>query len=155
MTLGEKEIVMDRPHFLDVQTLSECRLFRLTPEAFWGVLRTSPAVTTEIMRVLATRVQNFEEWSQQREKLVQLGTMAAGLAHELNNPTSAARRSVSELHAVVEQIQNFVCRLSGELSKEQWEKLIEMAKKAAQVKGSRLDSIERSGREEAMTSWMD
>jgi signal transduction histidine kinase len=155
MTLGEKQLVMDRPHFVDVRTLSECRLFRLTREAFWGVLRTSPAVTAEIMRVLATRVQNFEEWSQQREKLVQLGTMAAGLAHELNNPTSAARRSVSELRAVVEQIQNFVCRLSGELSKEQWEKLIDMAKEAAQLKGPRLDSIERSGREEAITSWMD
>ena len=155
MTLGEKELVMDRPHFVDVQTLSECRLFRLTREAFWGVLRTSPAVTAEIMRVLATRVRNFEEWSQQREKLVQLGTMAAGLAHELNNPTSAARRSVSELRAVVEQIQTFVCRLSGELSKEQWEQLIDMAKKAAQVNGPRLDSIERSDREEAITSWMD
>jgi CRP-like cAMP-binding protein len=100
-----------------VQTLSECRLFRLTREAFWGVLRTSPAVTAEIMRVLATRVQNFEEWSQQREKLVQLGAMAAGLAHELNNSASAARRSISELRAVVEQIQNFVCNLSGELER--------------------------------------
>ena len=86
MTLGEKELVMDRPHFVDVQTLSECRLFRLTREAFWGVLRTSPAVTAEIMRVLATRVRNFEEWSQQREKLVQLGTMAAGLARQVEQP---------------------------------------------------------------------
>ena len=77
-TLGEKELVMDRPHFVDVQTLSECRLFRLTREAFSGVLRTSPAVTAGIMRALATRVRNFEERSQQREKLVQLGTMAGG-----------------------------------------------------------------------------
>src|ERR1700676_3182392 len=107
------------------------------------------------MRVLVARVRNFEEWSQQREKLVQLGTMAAGLAHELTTRTSAARRSVSELRAVVEQIQTFVCRLSGELSKEQRKKLIDMAKKAAQVKGPRLDSIERSGREEAITSWME
>src|SRR6202051_3056689 len=130
MPLGENELVMDRPYFVYVRTLSECRLFRLTREAFWGLLRTSPAVTAEIMRVLATRVRTFQKWSKQREKLVQLDTMAAGLAHELNNPTSAARRSVSELRAVVEQIQTFVCRLTGELSKEQWEKLIDMAKNA-------------------------
>ena len=47
----------------------------------------------EIMRVLATRVRNMAGYAREREKLIQLGSMAAGLAHELNNPATAAHEA--------------------------------------------------------------
>ena len=49
------------------------------------------------MRTLATRLRNMEGYKQEREKLIQLGAMAAGLAQELNNPATAARRAAVDL----------------------------------------------------------
>jgi C4-dicarboxylate-specific signal transduction histidine kinase len=43
--------------------------------------------------MLATRLRNMAGYTQEREKLIQLGSMAAGLAHELNNPATAAHEA--------------------------------------------------------------
>ena len=45
--------------------------------------------------MLATRLRNMAGYTQEREKLIQLGSMAAGLAHELNNPATAAHEAAS------------------------------------------------------------
>ena len=59
----------------------------------------------EIMRTLATRLRNMEGYTQEREKLIQLGAMAAGLAHELNNPATAARRAATDLRQSVDRLR--------------------------------------------------
>ena len=51
-------------------------------------------------------MRNLEGYSQQREKLASLGTMAAGLAHELNNPAAAARRAAAHLQETTDQSAN-------------------------------------------------
>ena len=75
---AEIEILLDVPHSVLFRVVADSRLFRLPRAGFWDLLRTSPTVAREIMRTLATRLRNYEGYTQEREKLIQLGTMAAG-----------------------------------------------------------------------------
>ena len=50
------------------------------------MIATCPSITQEILRYMAQRVQGIAALSQQQAKLISLGTLAAGLSHELNNP---------------------------------------------------------------------
>ncbi len=83
---GEIQILLDISHVVRIRAISNGRMFCLPRAGFWDLLRTAPQVAREIMRTLATRLRNMEGYTQEREKLAQLGAMAAGLAHELNNP---------------------------------------------------------------------
>jgi CRP-like cAMP-binding protein len=94
---GEIQILLDVPHSVLIRAVADSRLFRLPRAGFWHLLRCSPVVARVIMRTLATRLRNMEGYTQEREKLIQLGAMAAGLAHELNNPATAAHRAAADL----------------------------------------------------------
>src|SRR6266850_6439972 len=155
--LGEVPLLLDSPIVATVRTLKPCRLFRLSKDDFWRMLSTCPSVASQIFRTMATRVRNMEGYSQQREKLASLGTMAAGLAHELNNPATAARRASAHLREVVENLQTFACELHESLAPEHWEPLIDASQSAiAQLaKSSPLDSVARSDREDQIATWLE
>jgi CRP-like cAMP-binding protein len=70
---GEIQILLDVPHSVLVRAVADSRLFRLPHAGFWDLLRCSPLVAREITRTLATRLQNMEGYTQEREKLIQLG----------------------------------------------------------------------------------
>ena len=154
---GEILILLDVPNFVLYQAVADSRLFRLPRAGFWDLLRTSPLVAREIMRTLATRLRNMADYTQEREKLIQLGAMAAGLAHELNNPATAARRAAAELRQSVEKIQDYACELNETLSVEQWQQLVATSQEAMHCATSqpKLNSFEQSDREEAIECWLD
>ena len=139
------------------RAVADSRLFRLPRAGFWDLLRTSPTVAREIMRTLATRLRNLEGYTQEREKLIQLGAMAAGLAHELNNPATAARRAAADLRQSVEKVQDYACELNETLSAEQWQQLVATSQEAVHCATSqpKLNSLEQSDREEAIECWLD
>ena len=154
---GEIQILLDVPHSVLIRVVADSRLFRLPRAGFWNLLRTSPAVAREIMRTLATRLRNMEGYTQEREKLIQLGAMAAGLAHELNNPATAARCAAADLRQSVEKVQHYACELNETLSVEQWQQLVAICQEAVHCATSqpKLNSLEQSDREEAIESWLD
>ena len=127
---AEIEILLDIPNWVLIRVVVDSRLFRLPRAGFWDLLRTSPVVAREIMRTLATRLRNVEDYTQEREKLMQLGAMAAGLAHELNNPATAARRAAADLRQSVEKVQDYACELNETLRAEQWQQLVATSQEA-------------------------
>jgi len=154
--MGEVPLLLDSPIVATVRTLKPCRLFRLGKDDFWQMLSSCPTVASQIFRTMATRVRNMEGYSQQREKLASLGTMAAGLAHELNNPATAARRASAHLREVVDNLQSAACGLHESLKPEHWQPLIDASQRgiARLAKAVPLDSLARSDREDVVAAWL-
>jgi signal transduction histidine kinase len=82
--------------------------------------------------------------------------MAAGLAHELNNPASAARRAAAHLRETSDRAQALLCRLSRTLDHGQWHLLASVSQDASErlARAPALDQIERSDRAEKITAWL-
>jgi signal transduction histidine kinase len=89
-----------------VRTLAEtpCRIALIAPQDFRRLALEQPAVHRRVMRQIAPVMSRITAVEQSRERLTSLGTMAAGLAHELNNPAAAARRAAAQLVEALEVI---------------------------------------------------
>jgi signal transduction histidine kinase len=83
--------------------------------------------------------------------------MAAGLAHELNNPAAAARRAAAQLEQTISAVQSLICQLGKLLKPDDWEHLLAAEQDATRRlnSASPLDSLIRSDREEALAGWLD
>jgi signal transduction histidine kinase len=82
------------------------RLALIGVEDFERLVLSTPAVHRRIMRQVAPVVGGLAGIEQNRERLASLGTMAAGLAHELNNPAAAAKRTADELAGALDVISS-------------------------------------------------
>jgi len=114
-----------------------------------------PELTRRLVGLLADRIREVTRTEQQREKLASLGKLSAGLAHELNNPSAAARRSAAALRDCLGRLRAAARTTTigpddcGKLA--QVEEEIRSALTPAQFK----DEFARVEREEAIQSWLE
>jgi signal transduction histidine kinase len=86
-----------------VQAVSDAEVLRIPYPVVRDLLSGEPDAALGIISTVIGRLRRMEATLRQREKLAGLGTLAAGLAHELNNPAAAIRRSVDALDRAIEE----------------------------------------------------
>ncbi len=95
--VGEMALLEQGPRTATVRAVEAGRTLFIAREAFIGLMTTDPGIALAMVQTLARRLRSTQAMLEQREKLASLGTLAAGLAHELNNPSAAMRRSAALL----------------------------------------------------------
>jgi signal transduction histidine kinase len=102
--VGEMALLGDAPRNATVRSVGDSEVLRVDAEDFRALLATRPATAVRVLRAVAQRLARTEKALLRREALASLGTLAAGLAHELNNPASAIAASASRLQARIQQL---------------------------------------------------
>ena len=95
--IGEMSLLANAPRSATVVATCDSETLCVSQKAFENLLATSPTATMAVLQWVMARLSQNESLLHQQEKMAALGTMSAGLAHELNNPAAAAQRSASML----------------------------------------------------------
>ena len=156
-TFGEVPLLSNLPSPVNVTAVDASELIELSEDEFWTLMNRCPEVRKQILGNMAMRLAKIQSTTFQQEKLASLGTLAAGLMHELNNPGSAARRAASQLRDNLTRMHELSAEFAkADLSKAQKECLHELQEHVlhAQPQVS-LSSLEQSDAEEVLVGWME
>ena len=156
---GPDLFLLDIPVFLGTgRAVRDSHLFRLEETASWHILATFPSIAREVLRATARLWQNYEEVLLHHGKLNALGTLCAGLAHELDNPAAAVSRGAEYLEKIFQALPSMALKVHQQhLTQEQLTFLADLPRNAtAQAKmASYLDPLTQSDREDEVTDWLE
>ena len=162
VTLGEGAIfaelimVLDAPYPTTGRANTETKLLKLDKPSFWEMLRVCPEVLRGILATSVERAELHESVSQQHAKLISLGTMAAGLAHELNNPAAAINRAAAEARRTFREASERAAKLGAlPLDAAQRSFVAELPDTVAALPAPALDSLGRSDLEDEVALWLE
>ncbi len=154
---GELPLLANMPVAGTLRVIEPSHLLRIDEESFWHLMTVCPHVRKAILGDMAMRFQKYQNMTLQQEKMASLGTLAAGLMHELNNPGAAARRAASQLRQNLERMQELGSKLGQvRLTPEQQACMGDLKHHAmAAQQPVRMNSIEQSDAEEELAAWME
>jgi signal transduction histidine kinase len=88
------------------RAVKDGRILRFPAALFPDLIQKMPELAKRLVGVMSDRIRELTRMEQQRDRLAGLGKLSAGLAHELNNPASAARRAASQLRDILKKIRD-------------------------------------------------
>ncbi len=88
------------------RAVTDTRALRFPASKFPELVQKMPELTARLVGLMSDRIRETTRLEQQRDRLASLGKLSAGLAHELNNPASAAKRAASQLRDILKKVKN-------------------------------------------------
>ncbi|MFQ5408766.1 MAG: CoA-binding protein [Anaerolineales bacterium] len=156
--IGEMSLLEDTPRTASVRARSAVRLLAIHKEQLDELLNASPSAARALLHTVLGRFRSTNSMLRQSEKMAQLGTLSAGVAHELNNPAAAVKRGAGVLQDAVTEFgrtQAALRKLSLDDAQDAvLERLAARARERA-TKPSEMDALARSDRETELEDWLD
>ena len=140
------------------RAVTDVRLLRFPVLLFPEMMQRMPLLVERLVGIMSDRVRESTTLDQQQDKLMALGKLSAGLAHELNNPAAGATRAANDLIETLNELRAADMRLcSHDLTAEQQASIDAFEKKAIDhtTTASQLNSLDQSDREDEVSQWLE
>jgi signal transduction histidine kinase len=156
--IGAVASLTARPVAVRMQAETTCRVATIPSERFEQLVLAYPTVHRRVIRQIAPVVSRITSIEQNRNRLASLGTMSAGLAHELNNPASAAKRATDELGEALEVLGATIGRfVEAGVDHEHAERLVELQRQAlaGAAERTQLDALDAADAEDELLARLE
>ncbi|MBA2515904.1 MAG: cyclic nucleotide-binding domain-containing protein [Solirubrobacterales bacterium] len=156
--MGAISLLTERDWTVSMRATTPCVVGELPAADFLELVHTERSVERGAVRAMLDTIQRVEALVQRQDKLAALGTLSAGLAHELNNPAAAARRTVESLAEALETVQSTLgAFVESGVERLQAERLVALQREAVAraARAEVLDVLDASAREDAMTERLE
>ncbi len=141
-----------------LRTTEPTRFFVLPADTFAAVMQEWFPMAVHLLDGLFFGAKNTQQAIGQRERLLALGSLSAGLTHELNNPAAAAARAVATLRERVAAMRHSLAVITeGPFTKATLTTLVDMQQQTADrvAMAPSLSPLEAADREDALTDWLE
>ena len=154
---GEFSVLTDEPVPVTMRATTECKVYEISADDFLKLLHECRDFERTVFRIVLSRARGLESFIRGREKMAALGTLAAGLAHELNNPAAALVRGLREMPTAVLELQrmNLVYgqRQVEQAHTQHWLQLRDQGYEA--ILNDHVDFVTLSDRETLLLDWLE
>ena len=138
---------------LSGRAMTEARVLRFPAALFPLLVQKMPELATRLVGLMSDRIREATRFEQQRDRLAALGKLSAGLAHELNNPASAAKRAASQLRDILKRVRDASHELGRrDLTAAQKSEIEKLESSLIQLDGPPPDALTISDLEEQIDS---